>query len=175
MVAKKAAPRVRPTIKLDLSYGPLPPQHPYLRPQGFDPRRYPWTLKADSVSEAYSRYLLQRIPARDRGRFMDELWRVLVVGGKALIIVPYWANARAVQDPLAEWPPFSEQSFLYFNKGFRTDNQLDYNMTCDFDFVYGYTLDPETAAPPDDTRPFWIKHYGNAVSDLHVTLIKRKA
>jgi hypothetical protein len=104
---------------------------------------------------------------------MSELWRVLVPEGKCTVIVPYWASPRSIQDPESAWPPLSEQSFLYFNKQFRETNKLPEVKGCDFDFVYGYTLDPETAGKNDELRAFWIKHYVSAVSDLQVTLTKR--
>lgn len=106
---------------------------------------------------------------------MDELWRVLVPGGKCTFIVPYWSSARAVQDPLAAWPPLCEQSFLYFNKKFREDNKIQalYEIRCDFDFGFGYSLDNETATKADDTRPFWTKHYVNAINDLQLVVTKR--
>lgn len=157
-------------IKLDISHGELPPQ---LIAQGFV--RSSRTMKdlADgSVEEAYSAYMLNRIPGHLRMAWMDDLWRVLVPNGKATIIVPYWTSPRSIQDPNSQWPPLCEQSFLYFNKKFREDNK-EPQAKCDFDFVYGYQLDPETAGRNDETRPFWIKHYANAVSDLQVVLTKR--
>ena len=160
-------------IKLDLSYGELPHGHPFTRIPGLLSNAGPWKLKDASVAEAYSAYLFNRIPAGKRGQFMDELWRVLVPGGKCTMIVPYWTSARSVQDPTSEWPPLCEQSFLYFNRKFREDNKVCLEMRCDFDFVYGYTLDSETQLRPDDTRPFWIKHYANAVNDLQLVLTKR--
>jgi hypothetical protein len=160
-------------LKLDLSFGELQKDHPYHRPKGFDPLVLPWKLKTASVDEAYSAYLLHRLPSTQRGPFMDELWRVLQPGGKATIIVPYWSSARSIQDPTAEWPPLCEQSFLYFNKQFRDDNKWPSAMVCDFDFVYGYTFDPETAAKSDDTRGFWLKHYTNTIADVQVVLTKR--
>lgn len=161
------------TIKLDLSYGPLPENHGYARPPRFFPEKFPWVLKDESVEEAFSAYLFQRIPGKDRGWFMDELHRVLVPGGKCLFIVPYWSSSRSIQDPMAEWPPLCEASFLYFNKNFRTANKLDYGIKCDFDFSYGYALEQETMLKADDVRPFWAKHYINAINDLNITLMKR--
>ena len=158
--------------KLDLSYGETVGEG-FSRPKGFDPRSVPWAIPSSSVEEAYSAYLLNRIPGEERVAWMCELWRVLVSEGKCTIIVPYWASPRAIQDPESAWPPLSEQSFLYFNQQFRENNKLSDVDGCNFDFVYGYTLDPETAGKSDDARPFWIKHYINAVSDLQMVLTKR--
>ena len=43
----------------------------------------------------------------------------------------------------------------------------------DFDFTYGYAIDPETAARPQEAQAFWLKHYTNTALDLQVVLIKR--
>lgn len=180
----------QPKLKLDLSFGELPPGWQFTRPTGFDPLVYPWTFLqpwsirengpleratvADaSVEEAHSAYLLNRIPGESRGKFMDELWRVLIPGGKATFIVPYWSSPRAIQDPFGAWPPLSEQSFLYFNKQFRENNRLNYAMRCDFDFTYGFVWDQETSLKSDDVRPFWLKHYLGAAQDLQIVLTKR--
>jgi len=161
-------------IKLDLSYGPLPDNHPYTR-MDFDPFDFPWPLKDKSVEEAFSAYLLHRVPAQSRGQWMDELYRVLVDEGKAIVITPYWTSFRSVQDYCVEWPPVVEQSYLYFNKGFRDANKIDYPIKADFDFQYGYTLDADTQSRTDEERAFRVKFYNNSVLDLQVTLTKRKA
>jgi hypothetical protein len=159
--------------KLDLSFGDLPTDLGFTKPKGFDAESLPWAIPSGSVEEAYCAYLFNRIPGTERTAWMAELWRVLVPNGKCTIIVPYWSSPRSIQDPCSAWPPIVEQSFLYFNKNFREQNKLSVIENCDFDFVYGYTLDQETAGKSDDARPFWIKHYVNAVSDLQVTLTKR--
>ncbi len=169
-------------IKLDLSYGDMPPQ---LVAQGYVRRDlgmtfgvpyiigvHIWPIESECVEEAYCAFGFNRIPGKDRPKWMDELWRVLVPGGKATIIVPYWTSQRSIQDPLSEWPPFCEQSFLYFNRKFREDNRQYAEWKSNFDFVYGYTLDQETTLRTDDTRPFWIKHYIGAVQDLQIVLTK---
>jgi hypothetical protein len=158
--------------KLDLSYADIPADSLFVRPKGFDPERIPWAIPSNSVEEAQSFYLFNRIPGDKRMDWMHELWRVLVPDGTCMVLVPYWASPRSIQDPFSVWPPLCENSFLYFNKAFRDTNKLpDCGFT--FDFTYGYTLDPETAGKSDDTRPFWTKHYINAVHDLQVVLTKK--
>lgn len=127
---------------------------------------------SDSVKEINCHHKLEYLPAAKRIPFMEEVYRVLEVGGKMNVIVCYWSSPRAIQDPALEWPPFCEQSFLYFNKGWRETNQLP-PINADFDFSYGYAADPETAARNQETQAFWIKHYLNAVNDLQLALIKR--
>ena len=158
--------------KLDLSYGELPKDYLFIRPDGFDPMKLPWPFKDNSIEEANSAFLFQRVPAKQRGEWMDELYRVLVPKGRVTVIVPYYSSARSVQDYLAEWPPLSENSFLYFTKPFRDQNKLDYPVKCNFSFTYGYDLDPEVATRNDETRAKAAKTQLNAVSNLHIVLTK---
>src|SRR5262249_16211951 len=138
-----------------------------------NPEKFPWNLRNESVEEAHSSFLLNRVPGNQRGRFMDELWRVLMPSGKATIIVPYWTHPKCTIDPHFQHPPFSEWSFLIFNKEWRKQQNLTNTCKCDFDHSYGYNLDQDTLARNSDTQPFWIKHYVGAVVDLHVFLTKR--
>lgn len=115
---------------------------------------------------------LEYVPGGLRIPFMEELWRVLVPGGRATFITAYWSSPRAIQDPSYEWPPIAENSYLYFNAAFRTTNQLP-PIRCDFDFTYGYVPDAETSGRNAETQAFWFKHYLNAALDLQVVLVKR--
>ena len=158
---------------LDLSFGELPSDTKFSRPPNFDPESLPWPIPSESVEEAHCAYRFNRIPGEKRTAWMSELWRVLIPKGKCTIIVPYWSSPRAIQDPCSVWPPLAEHSFLYFTKEFRTANKHPEVENCDFEFTYGYTLDPETANRSSDAQPFWIKHYINAASDLQIVLTKR--
>jgi hypothetical protein len=163
-------------LRLDLSYAPTGFVNPGFELAKFDPRKYPWPLKNESVEEVVSAYMLCRIPGRERARFMNELYRVLIPAGKATIVSPYWSSSRAVQDFTHEWPPIVDQSFLYFTKGFREANgckEEEYGLACDFDVTGGYKFEQETAARSADTQPFWTKRYLNAVDDIQVVLTKK--
>jgi len=131
-----------------------------------------WPFAAGSVKEITCNHRLEYIPARLRIPFMEEAYRVLEVGGKLSVIVCYWSSPRAIQDPSIEWPPFVEQSFLYFNKGWREQNKLP-AINADFDFSYGYNMEPEATGRNTETQAFWTKHYLNTVTDLHMFLTKR--
>lgn len=139
--------------------------------------KFPWPFKTGSVEEAHSSHFFEHIPAKMRPKFMDELYRVLEPGGKATIICPYYRSVRAIQDFTHEWPPIAENSFLYFNKNWREQNKLThgyYDMACDFDFVYGYSVNPAWVNKSEDARAFAMIHYNETVSDIHVTLTSRK-
>lgn len=141
----------------------------------YDLTKFPYKFaKTGVVNEIFTSHFVEHLDGAERMRFMDECYRMLVKGGKLTILVPYYASMRAVQDPTHKWPPISESSFLYFNKGWREQNKLDhYPIKCDFDFSYGYMLDPNWASRSDESRYFATKQYINVVNDIQVVLIRR--
>jgi len=143
---------------------------------GLDSAKFPsYPFDDGSVSEITCEHMFHLIPGPMRGKFMDELYRLLIPAGKINISVPYYHHMRAVQDFMHAWPPLCEASFLYFNKTWRETNRIDYSVKCDFDFSFGYSVEQETANRNEETRSFWIKHYMNAATDLQVVLTKRPA
>lgn len=137
---------------------------------------YPWPFKDNSVEEVHSSHFLEHVPGMDRPRFMEELYRILVPGGKASIITPYARSPRATQDFTHQWPPISEETYLYFNKQWREDNKLThgyYDIEADFDCTYGYSIDGIWNMKAEEARSFAARHYWNVIADLWVTLIKR--
>lgn len=139
-----------------------------------DLKAYPWPWKDRSVSDIVCNYYLSFLDGYERIAFMDECWRILKVGAPLAIKVPHWSSMRAVSDPLFKWPPIAETSFLVFNKEWRLKNGQDhYPIRCDFDFGYGFTIEPDTAQRNEEYKQFAVKYYNNAVLDLTVTLTKR--
>ena len=66
-----------------------------------------------------------------------------------------------------------EQSFLYFNKGWREVNKLELGIECDFDFTYGYSVEPDTSTRNEETKSYNSKYFNNVVQGLQVLLTKR--
>ena len=133
---------------------------------------FPWPYADSSVEECLIIHKFEYIPAKLRVPFMEELYRIMTVDGKANFVCCYWSSPRSIQDPDLEWPPVCEQSFLYFNRGWREANKLS-PIKADFDFGYGYSVDPETAGRNQESQAFWIKHYNNTANDVQLTLTKR--
>ena len=135
---------------------------------------FPWPFEADSVDEVHCSHFFEHVPKELRAPFMCELHRVMKKGATAQFITP--CGDRALQDATHEWPPIVAGSYLYFNAEWRKQNKLQhgyYDIAADFDYSYGYGLDPQVAVRNADFQAFAVKHYNNAVSDLHVTLTKR--
>lgn len=152
---------------------------------------FPWSQFPDnSVDEIECSHFVEHIPHGDGYRdpflqFFDEIYRILKpaefdpnnpnipISGIARIHTPYYSSVRAWWDPTHQ-RAISEQSFLYLNKQWRIDNKLDhYPVSCDFDFTYGYILDPEWQNRSQEAQTFAIKHYINVVTDIQVQLVKR--
>ena len=135
---------------------------------------FPWPWDDGSVEEVHCSHFFEHVPADKRARFMEELWRVMVPGGRALFITPM--GDRALQDATHQWPPLVAASYLYYNKDWRVANKLQhgfYDIKADFDYTYGFGLAPNIAVRNAEFQAFAIAHYNNAASDLHVTLVRR--
>ena len=136
-----------------------------------DLEKYPWKFKDNSVEEIFCSHYIEH--TTDLIKFMDELFRILKVGGKATIIAPYYNSIRATQDPTHK-RAISEATFLYFNKDWRKLNKLDhYKIKSDFDYTYGYAFTPEWANRSEESRNFAVIHYTNVIMDIQVVLTKK--
>lgn len=132
-------------------------------------------IPADSIQEVVCSHFFEHLTGEQRIAFMHELYRILVPGGTAQIITPYYSSMRAVQDPTHKFPPVCEASYLYFNQGWLRDNKLDhYDIHCDFDFSYAYNVDNNVASRTEEYRAMLIRNQINTVNDLIVNLVKRK-
>jgi len=137
-----------------------------------DLEQFPWPIESDSVEEIFCSHYVEH--TSDLIKFMDEVYRILKPGGKIKIIAPYYNSIRCWQDPTHK-RAISEATFFYFNKGWRETNKLDhYNIKSDFDFSYGYDLNPTWATRSEEARNFAIAHYTNVINDIHVVLTKKE-
>lgn len=137
---------------------------------------FPWPIKDDCVSEVWCSHFFEHIPGMLRGKWMNELYRVMKPEAKATIIVPHGNSNRAAQDFTHAWPPVVPSSFYYFNKGWREANKLThghYALTCDFDFGWSDAVTPDWFMRAEEARAFAIRHYHNVADDLQVFLTKR--
>ena len=137
---------------------------------------FPWPFEDDSVEEVHCSHFFEHIPGMLRGKWMDELYRVMKPGAKALIIVPHGNSNRAAQDFTHAWPPVLFCSFYYFNKSWRDANKLThghYDLKCDFDFAWADALAGDWAMRAEEARVYALRHYNNVADDLHIHLTKR--
>lgn len=79
-----------------------------------DLNRLPWSLPHEEFDLVYSNQVMEHLKA-DVKDWMDELWKILKVGGKAIIRVPHYTNENFYIDPThRRW--FSEGTLDYFDK-----------------------------------------------------------
>lgn len=88
---------------------------------------HPWPLKSDSVTEAKAWHIVEHIPPvavteagtrRPFLEFMDECWRVLMVGARMDIETPYGSSSGFYHDP-THCNPCSELTFEHFDPDYR--------------------------------------------------------
>lgn len=70
-------------------------------------------LLSNSISYIYSNQFLEHISRKNYIFFMNEMWRVLIPGGKMHHCVPYYLSPYAWGDPTHK-NFFSQESFKYF-------------------------------------------------------------
>jgi SAM-dependent methyltransferase len=144
-----------------------------------------FTLPDNCVAEVHCSHFLEHLDHNqqrpERVRFMNEMWRVLVPGGKATIITPHWASNRAYGDFTHADKPVSEMFYSYLNKEWRKvnapDNDAEFNAdgyTCDFDSQIGHRAHPDMQQADEADRLFGLAWYKEAALDLHaiVTALK---
>lgn len=135
-------------------------------------KKWPW--KDGSVEEVHASHVVEHFTATERIHFVNELCRVLKVGGKATIITPHWASQRAYGDLTHQWPPVSEMWFFYLLKSWRAVNAPHNDgYTCDFDASWGYSLHPQVGPRNQDYQQNAIAFYKEACQDTIATLTKR--
>lgn len=153
---------------------------------------YPWPFEDNSVSEAHCSHYIEHIPMafwnpgneytivmQDHQsvdalcKFWNELYRILTPGGKATIIAPYYSHQRCWQDPTHR-RPICDAALYYLSQDWLKMNKLaHYNLTCNFEAVWGYGFEQDLLTRNDEYRQHAVRHFVNAVQDIHITLTKK--
>lgn len=140
----------------------------------------PWPWPDASVSEAHCSHTLEHFTGMERCHFWNELWRVLVVGGKCQVITPHWASNRAYGDPTHQWPPVSEMAFYYLSREWRKANaphtdaeHLPGGFSCNFEATWGYSMHAALGPRNDEYRSEAIQWYKEAAQDTICTVTKK--
>lgn len=184
--APPAPPAPPALIKLDIGCGPN--KKPDFK--GCDSIAFPgvdfvfdlrqkWPFEDASVSEAHSSHCLEHFESMERVHFLNELYRVLVPGGKCLIVVPNWSSGRAYGDPTHKFPPVSDFAFYYWKRDWRLQNaphcdaqHLPGGFNCNFEVTWGYSLHPEITNRNQEYQQHAITFFKEACQDTIATLTK---
>ena len=141
--------------------------------------RWPWG--DSSVEEIHASHVLEHFTGCERVHIFNEMYRVLIPGGKASIITPHWCSTRAYGDFTHQWPPVSEMLYYYISKAWRKenapDNDIEWNpegYNCDFEATWGYGLRPDLLVRNQEYQNFAMSNYKEACLDLHASLVAKK-
>lgn len=142
-----------------------------------DLTKFPYPFADNSIDGVYSSHFLEHLDGEQRIKFFDEMQRIMKPGAKIRTIVPYWKSSRAQWDCTHKFPMVVEESFNYWNKGWREANRLQHyygNGTCNFSVVHTHYFlqDQEWSNKNKDTQAFAAKHYFNVISDMLVDMVK---
>jgi len=178
-------------LKLDLGCGPNPREgFEGVDALPFDGKvkhvvelRGPWPWPDNSVEEAHASHFIEHLTnlggAWERVHFFNELYRVLVPGGKATLIFPHWCSNRYYGDPTHK-EPFSEMGFYYLSLEWRksqaphTDREHNPNgYSCDFEATWGYSMHQDLQVRSQEYQQHALQFYKEAASDIIATLTKR--
>ena len=137
-----------------------------------------WLVGEDgSVDAIYSAFHFHRLTRSQRYLFMNDAYRLLKPGCQLMLVMPHAHSFRAISDPLAEWPPLCESSFMVYSKAWRLQEQMtDLPLTCDFGASYGYghTTHPGLEGRNEEFVAHAKEHEANWILDLHVTLTRER-
>lgn len=138
-----------------------------------------WPFDNDSVDEINASHFIEHLTQKERSHFMNEAYRVMKAGAKAVIVTPHWASNRAYGDITHQWPAVSEMFFYYLKQEWR-DTQAPHTdikwnkdgFNCDFDATWGYSFGGELQTRNAEYVQFALQNYKEAAQDLFATLIK---
>lgn len=134
-------------------------------------KRWPW--KDNSVEEIRASHFIEHLDPEERIRFVNEVFRILKPGGKALIITPHWCSTRAYGDLTHKWPPVSEFWFFYLSEEWRKVNAPHNDgYKCNFEAQWGYTLSAALQVKSEEQRQYALQNLKEAASDTICTLTK---
>lgn len=178
-------------VRLDLACGETPREgfdgvdlYAPIAKQRWSVLRFPWPLADSSVDELHCSHFLEHVPMRecvesDGGyvgvdllvAWMNEAWRVLKPGSVLTAIVPNARSNRAFQDPTHR-RFFVQESFLYFNKGWRESQKLGHYLgaTCNFDYVCNPILPVENTLYAPEAAARYAAERWNFIADWHTVL-----
>lgn len=156
---------------------------------------YPW---ADNTAEAINcSHFIEHIPAREieerdiRGTnghrqtekflgqdmlfaFFDECYRILIPGGKLVVVAPAATSDRAFQDPTHR-RFINQNTFLYMNLEMRKMLEVEhYNVLCDFDYAVVPIVPNEIGLLHPEAAARRFKESWNVVMDWRVDLTSKK-
>lgn len=128
-------------------------------------------ISDESVEEIQGEDVLEKVP--DLIAFIDECYRILKPGAKAIFSCPFYASTRAWVSPLTR-RCLSESSLGFASKDWR--EQVKYTeatVKADFQVEGQFAVEQSITQRADDVRAFWAQKYNNVVQAILFTLTKK--
>lgn len=144
---------------------------------------FPWPFKDRSVDEVVCNHFVEHIPMTETAdgqdlmcAFMDELWRILKPGARAVFQYPHLHSDRAFQDPThRRFIPW--QTWQYFNAEWRKGNSLDhYRIACDFEVIAieGCGIADDVTLKHHEVQQVMAERQWNVLADTRVTIERKR-
>lgn len=128
-------------------------------------------LAAESIEEIQGENVLEKIP--DLVAFVEECYRLLPKGGKAIFSSPYYASSRAWVSPITA-RGISEHTLAFADKTWRENNKYtERTILSDFEVTGSFAIEDECMQRSEDARRFWMARYLNVAQCVLFTLTKR--
>jgi hypothetical protein len=120
--------------------------------------------------------VLQYVPGWRRVPIWNEWQRLLVPGGRAQVVVPYYSHMQAFAHPQTEWPPMSEFSFMFLDKVWRNASpaRAVEDLECDLVIESMATeMDAMYATRTQEWKDEALRWFLNCAVQMTVWLVKR--
>jgi hypothetical protein len=122
------------------------------------------------LKEAQSSFQVHKV--NNLVHYMEEVWRVLEMGGTVAIIAPYYASVKAHQD-LDTRRMITELLWHNFNSAARKQMGIEKEMNCNFEIVsINYAMNEEWKSKSQDAITQALRYYWNVANDIVVILKK---
>ena len=128
--------------------------------------------ESESIEEISGESVLEKV--ENLPRFLDECYRLLKPGGKAVFSSFYYASVQAWQSPLTK-RGISETSLSFADKKWREQNNFsEVDCKCDFEIQASFAIDPSVEKERSEAaKLFWLGKFNNVVQAVLFTLTKR--
>ena len=128
-------------------------------------------IEADSIEEIQGQDVLEKVP--NLISFIEECYRILKPGAKAIFSSPHFVNVAAWRSPLTI-RGIGEQSLNFSDKKWREETKYtEASVSCDFEVQGSFALEQDVMNRSEEARQFWMRRYVNVAQAVMFTLIKK--
>jgi len=128
-------------------------------------------ITTESIEEIYGVGVLEKV--KSLPGFIEECYRMLKPGAKAVFSSAYYAHINAWASPL-NIRGISEASLNFASKDWREQSKYsELSILCNFDVAVSFAVEESVSHRAEDVRLFWMQRYLNVVQAVVFTLTKK--